>query len=37
MIRMTRTDSTYGGAYGPMIALESSNSDKGPGKLVLTA
>lgn len=37
MIRMTRTDSTYGGAYGPMIALESSASDKGPGKLVLTA
>lgn len=37
MIRMTRTNSTYGGAYGPMIALESSASDLGPGKIVLTA
>lgn len=39
MIRMTRRTSTDGGAYGPMIAIESSNSgDKNsPGKLLLTA
>lgn len=36
-IRMTRTDSTDGGDYGPMIAIESSNSKSGPGKLLITA
>lgn len=37
MIRMTRENSTYGGQFGPMIAIESSVSDTGPGKLLLTA
>lgn len=39
MIRMTRRTSTYGGEYGPMIAIESSNDDdkNSPGKLLLTA
>lgn len=37
IIRMTREDNTYGGDYGPMIALESSNHSSGPGKLLITA
>lgn len=36
-IRMTRSSTTYGGDYGPMIAIESSNSKLGPGKLLITA
>lgn len=37
MIRMTRSTGTYGGEYGPMIALESSSNGDGPGKLLITA
>jgi hypothetical protein len=36
-IRMTRSSTTYGGDYGPMIAIESSNNESGPGKLLITA
>lgn len=37
IIRMTRKEITYGGQYGPMIALESSTPELAPGKILLTA